>query len=71
MAEHERLDVEKELFMRELKRIRAQAASKLGDFAYLADRRYFLMEMLGKGGFSEVFKVRARQRPRERASVAD
>ena len=43
--------------MRELKRIRDEDASRFGRAASLGSGRYALQSLLGRGGFSEVFKA--------------
>eukprot|EP00743_Colponemidia_sp_Colp-15_P005455 GILK01005864.1.p1 GENE.GILK01005864.1~~GILK01005864.1.p1 ORF type:complete len:562 (-),score=125.96 GILK01005864.1:200-1747(-) len=50
------LQVEKNLHIRELKRIRDENLSRFNDFRVL-NQRYVLLNMLGKGGFSEVYKA--------------
>lgn len=53
------------LQMREIKRINDEKLSKytMGEQFLGQGDRYLLMSLLGKGGFSEVFKVRARPAP--------
>ena len=55
-TERERLLLEKSLHIRELKRITDEDHSKFNTSPLLRDR-YLLMSMLGRGGFSEVYKV--------------
>eukprot|EP00300_Choanocystis_sp_HF-7_P026089 c2867_g1_i2.p1 GENE.c2867_g1_i2~~c2867_g1_i2.p1 ORF type:complete len:344 (+),score=78.12 c2867_g1_i2:850-1881(+) len=50
------LEREKSLFLREAKRMSDQDMSAFNDFPLLSDR-YLLLHLLGKGGFSEVFKA--------------
>ncbi|KAF5403117.1 Kinase domain protein [Paragonimus heterotremus] len=53
--ELERLDRERNLHIREIKRIANEDASRFKDHPILNDR-YLLLNLLGKGGFSEVHK---------------
>ena len=55
-AENSRLETEKNLHIRELKRLRDEEHSRFGDHPVM-NKRYLLLELLGKGGFSEVFKA--------------
>jgi tousled-like kinase len=55
-AEGSRLETEKNLHIREIKRLRDEEASRFGDHPMM-NGRYLLLELLGKGGFSEVFKA--------------
>ena len=54
--EGHRLEAEKIAHIRELKRLRDEEASRFCDHPILVNR-YLLLELLGKGGFSEVFKA--------------
>ncbi|KAM3186092.1 hypothetical protein ACTXT7_005052 [Hymenolepis weldensis] len=54
-SELERLDRERNLHIREIKRIANEDASRFKDHPLLNDR-YLLLNLLGKGGFSEVHK---------------
>lgn len=56
LSEKRTLENEQDLLIRELKRQRDEAASKFSDFPLLNDR-YLLLNLLGRGGFSEVFKA--------------
>lgn len=53
--ELERLERERSLHIRELKRIQNEDNSRFNDHPVLHNR-YLLLNMLGKGGFSEVYK---------------
>jgi tousled-like kinase len=55
--EEERLNGEKLRHVRLLKRVRDENASRFSGMEVLA-KRYQLLNLLGKGGFSEVYKVR-------------
>lgn len=61
--EFEKLERERNLHIRELKRIQNEDASQFRDFAMLGDaerneaQRYLVLSLLGKGGFSEVHKA--------------
>jgi len=55
-AEKEKLEIEKNLHIRELKRIRDEDRSRFNSFCILKDR-YLLLMLVGKGGFSEVHKA--------------
>lgn len=57
-SELERLDRERNLHIREIKRIANEDASRFKDHPLL-NHRYLLLNLLGKGGFSEVHKVRS------------
>ena len=52
------LDLDKNMFIREYKRIRDQRASRFSNYPLLNERRYLLCSLLGRGGFSEVYSVR-------------
>uniref|UniRef100_A0A5K3F758 Protein kinase domain-containing protein n=1 Tax=Mesocestoides corti TaxID=53468 RepID=A0A5K3F758_MESCO len=54
-SELERLDRERNLHIREIKRIANEDASRFKDHPLL-NERYLLLNLLGKGGFSEVHK---------------
>lgn len=54
-TELEKLDRERMLHIRELKRIQNEDSSKFKDHPTL-NKRYLLLNLLGKGGFSEVYK---------------
>ncbi|CAD5332295.1 unnamed protein product [Arabidopsis thaliana] len=55
LRERERYTLEKGLLMREMKRIRDEDGSRFNHFPVL-NSRYALLNLLGKGGFSEVYK---------------
>ena len=57
----EKLERERNLHIRELKRIHNEDQSRFNNHVVLHDR-YLFIQLLGKGGFSEVHKVRARRR---------
>ena len=54
--EEEKLDLEKELFIKEKKIMRDESTSKFNNMPILK-QRYLLTRLLGKGGFSEVYKA--------------
>ncbi|CAL8471440.1 g10982 [Coccomyxa elongata] len=54
--DRERLEAEKARHIRELKRLKEEEGSRFRDNPILA-RRYMLLRLLGKGGFSEVFQA--------------
>ena len=56
LKHRDRLEQEKRCLIRELKRCRDEDASPFNHFPIL-NKRYALLNLLGKGGFSEVFKV--------------
>ncbi|KAJ3284088.1 hypothetical protein HK104_010107 [Borealophlyctis nickersoniae] len=56
LAQLERLTVERDLHIRECRRIRDEDQSRFNSHMVLNDR-YLLMAMIGKGGFSEVYKA--------------
>jgi tousled-like kinase len=55
-VEREKLTIEKNLHIRELKRVHDEDQSRFNNNPLLKNR-YVLLHLLGKGGFSEVFKV--------------
>jgi len=55
VLEYEKLERERNVHIRELKRIQVEDQSKWNDFPVLNDR-YLLLMLVGKGGFSEVYK---------------
>jgi len=55
VVEYEKLERERNVHIRELKRIQVEDQSKWNDFPVLNDR-YLLLMLVGKGGFSEVYK---------------
>jgi len=56
VEDKEKYDREKLLHARECKRVRDEERSKYSDFPVLHER-YLLLHLLGKGGFSEVYKA--------------
>jgi len=48
--------VKKNIYIRELKRVRDEDQSKFNNFQML-NKRYVVLNLLGKGGFSEVYKA--------------
>ncbi|KAK4780129.1 hypothetical protein SAY87_016235 [Trapa incisa] len=56
LRERDRYDFEKGRLIREMKRIRDEDGSRFNNFQIL-HHRYALLNLLGKGGFSEVYKA--------------
>ncbi|KFK26300.1 hypothetical protein AALP_AA8G230100 [Arabis alpina] len=56
LRERERYELERGRFIREMKRIRDEDGSRFNNFRVL-NCRYALLNLLGKGGFSEVYKA--------------
>lgn len=56
LRERDRYELEKGRLIREMKRIRDEDGSRFNNFQIL-NHRYALLNLLGKGGFSEVYKV--------------
>lgn len=56
LRERDRYELEKGRLIREMKRIRDEDGSRFNNFQIL-NHRYALMNLLGKGGFSEVYKA--------------
>ncbi|CAO2840953.1 unnamed protein product [Amaranthus hypochondriacus] len=56
LRERDRYELEKGKLIREMKRIRDEDGSRFNNFPIL-NRRYALLNLLGKGGFSEVYKA--------------
>lgn len=56
LKDRDRLEQEKKCLIRELKRCRDEDASPFNHFPIL-NKRYALLNLLGKGGFSEVYKA--------------
>ncbi|KDP42941.1 hypothetical protein JCGZ_23883 [Jatropha curcas] len=55
LRERDRYELEKGRLIREMKRIRDEDGSRFNNFQIL-NHRYALLNLLGKGGFSEVYK---------------
>ena len=53
----ELLKREKDLFIKEIRRIRAEDQSRFSQGSLTFQHRYVLLELIGKGGFSEVHKA--------------
>ncbi|KAI8525892.1 hypothetical protein RHMOL_Rhmol13G0266200 [Rhododendron molle] len=56
LRERDRYEIEKGRLIREMKRIRDEDGSRFNNFQIL-NHRYALLNLLGKGGFSEVYKA--------------
>lgn len=56
IRERDRYELEKARLIREMKRIRDEDGSRFNNFQIL-NQRYALLNLLGKGGFSEVYKA--------------
>jgi hypothetical protein len=56
VKERERMTMERDCHLREVSRQRDEATSHFGKFPILKDR-YLLLNLLGRGGFSEVFRA--------------
>ncbi|XP_068635582.1 serine/threonine-protein kinase TOUSLED-like isoform X3 [Aristolochia californica] len=56
LRERDRYELEKGRLIREMKRIRDEDGSRFNSFQVL-NHRYALLNLLGKGGFSEVYKA--------------
>ncbi|KAG6535022.1 hypothetical protein ZIOFF_008939 [Zingiber officinale] len=56
LKEKDRYELEKARLVREMKRIRDEDGSRFNNFPIL-NQRYALLNLLGKGGFSEVYKA--------------
>ncbi|RWR85434.1 Protein kinase domain-containing protein [Cinnamomum micranthum f. kanehirae] len=56
LRERDRYELEKGRLIREMKRIRDEDGSRFNNFQIL-NQRYALLNLLGKGGFSEVYKA--------------
>ncbi|XP_075500649.1 serine/threonine-protein kinase TOUSLED isoform X2 [Primulina tabacum] len=56
MRERDRYELDKGKLIREMKRIRDEDGSRFNNFQIL-NHRYALLNLLGKGGFSEVYKA--------------
>ena len=57
LRERDRYELDKGRLIREMKRIRDEDGSRFNNFQIL-NHRYALLNLLGKGGFSEVYKVK-------------
>lgn len=56
LRERDRYEIEKGRLIREMKRLRDEDGSRFNNFQIL-NHRYALLNLLGKGGFSEVYKA--------------
>ncbi|KAL0908827.1 hypothetical protein M5K25_023336 [Dendrobium thyrsiflorum] len=56
LRERDRYESEKARLIREMKRVRDEDGSRFNNFQVL-NKRYALLNLLGKGGFSEVYKA--------------
>ncbi|KAK9156966.1 hypothetical protein Scep_003540 [Stephania cephalantha] len=56
LRERDRYEMEKGRLIREMKRVRDEDGSRFNNFQIL-NHRYALLNLLGKGGFSEVYKA--------------
>ncbi|KAJ3697163.1 hypothetical protein LUZ61_000868 [Rhynchospora tenuis] len=56
LRERDRYELEKGRLIREMKRVRDEDGSRFSNFQIL-NHRYALLNLLGKGGFSEVYKA--------------
>uniref|UniRef100_A0AC34FM93 Protein kinase domain-containing protein n=1 Tax=Panagrolaimus sp. ES5 TaxID=591445 RepID=A0AC34FM93_9BILA len=56
-AERERLDRERNLHIREIKRVQHEDDSMFNKYTIQKNDRYVLLTLLGKGGFSEVWRA--------------
>ncbi|MBA0548557.1 hypothetical protein Golob_019649, partial [Gossypium lobatum] len=56
LRERDRYELDKGRLIREMKRIRDEDGSRFNNFQIL-NNRYALLNLLGKGGFSEVYKA--------------
>jgi len=56
LKERDRYELEKGRLIREMKRLRDEDGSRFNNFQIL-HHRYALLNLLGKGGFSEVYKL--------------
>ncbi|XP_045798853.1 serine/threonine-protein kinase TOUSLED-like [Trifolium pratense] len=56
LEQRDRYELEKERLIREMKRIRDEDGSRFNGFQILKDR-YVLLNLLGKGGYGEVYKA--------------
>ncbi|KAF5192657.1 Serine/threonine-protein kinase TOUSLED [Thalictrum thalictroides] len=56
LRERDRYDLEKGRLIREMKRIRDEDGSRFNNYQIM-NHRYALLNLLGKGGFSEVYKA--------------
>ncbi|KAH7300249.1 hypothetical protein KP509_24G053200 [Ceratopteris richardii] len=56
LRDRDRLELDRARHLREMRRIRDEDGSRFNNFPIL-NRRYSLLNLLGKGGFSEVYKA--------------